>query len=74
MRRLFASCVCAGFAALGTGCAALSLFGQNHEHVHHHGCDCEDASLVKRLDAIERQLSRLQPSGGEVILPASAAE
>ena len=50
----------------GSGCAALSLFGQTHTHTHTYECDKSHkriAELERRVEGLESRLAK----GGPVI-------
>lgn len=62
----FSSCwqnqvLCACILLAGNGCAAVSLFDQNHTHHHHYDRDSSD--FADRLESLERRLAKLDAPG-----------
>lgn len=45
------------------GCAALSLFGQTHNHTHHHYHNCTDSEIRERLSKLEAKDRPLHDRG-----------
>ena len=53
----------------GSGCAALSLFGQTHTHTHKYECD----KSHKRITELERRVEGLESrlTNGPQVIPGS---
>lgn len=57
-------------AAISPGCAALSLFSQDHTHTHHHHYDTHGGEILTRLESIERRVGSME--FGQYPAPAPA--
>ncbi len=54
---------------IANGCAAVSLFDQNHTHHHHY--DGERSDFAERLESIERRLAKFDQPGRTEIMHSS---
>lgn len=56
------------------GCAALSLFSQQHTHTHHHHYDSHASEVLSRMESIEQRIGSLEvgqyPVPGPIFAPS----